>query len=230
MGSFYANIHLRTGEQEAVERAWVAYWAERGETSWAFVSPLYHHWITVFDWRCDQMETDRLTELAAHLSRNTACTGLAFQVQDSALAEYWLFDHGNTVDHYTSNSEYFANYTEPPFTAPGEGIYDGFGPDSGAGYPVNEDLSDGGNLRLLRSLTGTSAGEMELEAILRSPAVIADDILTALASILGINDIWASLGYHYLTTESDTIIGFDSFRHLPPGQPPNLAHRPEKDS
>ncbi len=60
---------------------------------------------------------------------------------------------------------------------------------------------------------------MELEAILRTPSAIADDILTALASAISINDIWASVGYHYLVTEGDTIPGIDQFSRLPANEP-----------
>ncbi|MHB9025749.1 MAG: hypothetical protein ACYC7E_16535 [Armatimonadota bacterium] len=221
MGSFYDNIHLRTQNRPFIEQAWQNYWEERQESSRAWISPDYGGWISVFDWRCDQQDTDVLGDLAAHLSRAADCVTLAFQVYDSDLAEYWLFNHGIEVDHYTSNSEYFPAFAQAPEVTPEEGIYSGYGPDSKPGYPVNEDFSDGGNTGLLKSLTGTQASDVELEAILRTPATISDDILTALASAIGINDSWAAVGYHYLATENDTILGFDSFRHLPEGVPPH---------
>lgn len=221
MGSFYDNIHLRTTDRAAVEQAWQSYWEGRGERGWSWVSPAYAGWISVFDWRCDQQDVDALTDLAAHLSRVVDCVAIAFQLQDSDLAEYWLFNRGDEVDHYTSNSEYFAGYAERPEVTPDNGVYSGFGPDVKVGYPVEEDQSDGGNTQLLKSLTRTDALEMELEAILRTPAYVADDILTALASAIGINDMWASLGYHYIVTESDTISAYEQFHHLPANQPPN---------
>ena len=228
MGSYYTNINLKSTNRELVERAWMGYWEGREDRSWCLVSPAYHGWISVFDWRCDQGDTDALTDLASYLSHAADCVGLAFQVQDSELAEYWLFNLGTEVDHYTSNAEYFAAYAQPPVTnADEEGIFDGFGPDSRPGYPVQEDLTDGGNTDLLRSLTNDAVSEMELEAILRTPSTIADDILTALASAIGINDSWAAVGYHYLVTESDTISGRDAFTHLPPTEPPNPTRFPE---
>jgi len=230
MGSFYSNIHVRIPDRQAIEQAWQSYWAGRGESSWVMVSPAYGGWVSVFDWRCDQQETDVLTDLAAHISRTTDRVVLAFQVQDSDLAEYWLFNHGNEVDHYTSNEEYFAAYAQRPETNPDEGTYSGFGPDVKYGYPSEEDLTDGGNTGLLKTLTETNAAEMELEAILRTPAMIADDILTALASAIGINDTWASLGYHYLVTEGDTIPGIDQFSNLPENQPLNQQRFAERDN
>jgi len=230
MGSYYTNIHLLTPNGDLVEHAWTEYWEGRDERSWCWVSPQYNGWTTVFDWRCDQLNTDILVDLASHLSRVADCVGLAFQVQDSELAEYWLFNQGIEVDHYTSNAEYFAAYAQPPVTnADEEGIFTGYGPDSAPGYTTHEDLTDGGNTDLLRSLTRTRISEMELEAILRTPSTIADDILTALASAIGINDTWASIGYHYLVTEGDTVPGIGAFRHLPPGDPPNPARFPEHD-
>ncbi|MHB9129791.1 MAG: hypothetical protein ACYDBB_01710 [Armatimonadota bacterium] len=222
MGSFYTNIHLRTANRPLVESTWQSYWEGRGESSWAMVSPVYDGWVSVFDWHSDQQETDTLTDLASHLSRAVECPAIAFQVQNSDLAEYWLFNSGQEVDHYTSNADYFAAAMQSPETNPAEGVYDGFGPDSKPGYPTDEDLSDGGNTHLLKSLTGTMASDIELEAILRSPAYIADDILTALASTIGLNEEWASAGYYYLVHERDTITGIDTFHHLPPDQPPNM--------
>lgn len=223
MGSFYSNIHLLTENRALLERSWESYWEERGEESWVWISPPYGGWISIFDWRCDQQNVDVLTDLASHLSRAVACTALALQVQDSELAEYWLFSAGMEVDHYTSNSEYFAAFSERPETTPEDGIYVGYGPDVKPGYPATEDLSDGGNTQVLKSLTRTLTSDMELEAILRTPAVIADDILTALASAIGINDTWASLGYHYLVTEGDTVPGINQFTHLPISGVPNAT-------
>lgn len=228
MGSFYTNIHVRTHDRELIERDWHSYWEERGESSWAWVSPVYGGWISLFDYRGDVGDADALTELAAHLSRSADSVTLAFQVQDSDLAEYWLFHHGKELDHYKSNSDYFAAYA-PPDDAEEEGIFEGFGPDSKPGYAFNEDLSDGGNIRLLHSLTGDVASEIELEAILRTPATVADDILTALASAIGINDTWAAVGYHYLVTEGDTIPGIAAFHHLPVNTPPNAQRFTEHD-
>jgi hypothetical protein len=229
MGSFYANIHFRTIDRPLIERGWQSYWEGREESSWCWVSPVYAGWVSLFDWRSDQPDTGVLTDLAAHIGRAAECVTLAFSLQDSALAEYWLFNQGDEVDHYTSNVDYFADYAQQPGTNPDtEGVYAGYGPDSGVGYPMLEDLSDGGNTGLLKSLVGTTVSDIELEAILRSPARIADDILTALASAIGINDIWASLGYHYLAREGDTISAYEQFHHLPAGQPPNLQRFPER--
>ncbi len=223
MGSFYANLHLRTTERELVEQAWTSYWDERHETSWAWVTPPYHGWITVFDWNADAGDMDVLNDMSMHLTRALGCVGIAFKVQDSALAEYWLYNLGAEVDYYTSNSEYFAAYAQPPNTTPEEGIFTGYGPDSHAGYATEEDQSDGGNTDLLKSLTRTPVSEMELEAILRTPSYIADDILTALASAIGLHASWAALGYHYIATDSDTVLGKDAFHHLPASEPPNLV-------
>jgi hypothetical protein len=228
MGSFYANIHLRTTERERVLRGWQGYWAGREERAWAWVSPVYGGWVSVFDWRGDAQDTDVLLELAAHLSRELDGVALAFQVQDSELAEYWLFNAGREVDHYTSNADYFAAAAEWPSTTPADGVYSGYGPDSRPGYATEDDLTDGGNTGLLRSLANADVSEVELEAILRTPAYIADDILTALASALGIHDSWAALGYHYLATDGDTILGLDAFSHLPSGEPPNLQRGVEE--
>jgi len=224
MGSFYTNMHVKTTDRDQVARAWMNYWEGREDTSWCFIAPPYNGWVALFDWRCDQQDTDILVDLASHLSRAAECAALVFQVHDSALAEYWLFNLGAEVDHYTSNTEYFAAYAQLPTAAPDtEGIFVGFGPDTDAGYAEQEDLSDGGNVDLLRSLTNDLASEVQFEAILRTPAYIADDILTALASAIGLNDSWAAVGYHYLVTEGDTIPGLGDFHHLPPGAPANPA-------
>ncbi len=229
MGSFYCNIHLRTQDRQFVEHAWQSYWEGREHAAWVMISPVYGQWVSVFDWRCDQQDTDLLTDLASYLSRAADSVALAFQVQDSALAEYWLFNHGNEVDHYTSNEEYFAATFERPEVTPDSGSYSGFGPDEKESYAGEEDVSDGGNTGLLKTLCNVQTSELELEAILRTPAAIADEILTALASALGINDIWASVGYHYLATEGDTIPGIDKFIRLPANEPVNMQGKSEKE-
>jgi len=220
MGSFFDNIHLRTTERDRVEHVWAEYWRARGEESLVWISPPYGNWISLFDWKCDQQNIDILIELSAHLSRELGCPTLAFQVQDSDLAEYWLFEQGKKADHYTSNQHYYPSYLDKEAPAT-EGVYSGYGPDTQAGYPSEEDNTNGGNTGLLKSITGAAVDDVELEAILRTPATFADDILTALASAIGINDIWASVGYHYLVTEGDTIPGIDHFKHLPTEKPPN---------
>lgn len=228
MGSFYSNIHLRTTERAALESAWETFWFEQGTSSWAWVSPPYGGWTSVFDWQCDQIHPDMLCALGTFLSERGECTGLAFQVQDSELAEYWLFNKGTEVDHYTSNMHYFPAFAPQTPVIDEEGTYDGYGPDIKAALPGEEDLTDGGNIGLLLALTGARVPDIELEAILRSPAAFADDILTALASAIGINDTWAAVGYHYLSTEgSDLIPGMNEFHHLPVGSPPNLRGVPD---
>jgi len=226
-GSFYDNIHLRTDNRPQLEQAWQSYWEGRGE-SWAWISPVYAGWISVFDWRCDQQDADTLTDLAAYLSRHAECVAVAFQVQNSELAEYWLFNAGDEVDHYTSDSDYFAAYAQRTELAEHEEVYDGYGPDISPGYEMEEDRTDGGNADLMKSLTGSATTSMEIEAILRTPAYIADDILTALASVVNINNSWASLGYRYLFTEGDTVLGFGQFHHLPPGEPPQVVPPAER--
>ena len=136
-------------------------------------------------------------------------------MQESALAEYWVFHQGRELDHYTSNAEYFAAYAQRADVTRDTGVYDGFGPDSAGENASEEDLTDGGNCELLKSLSGASASDLEMEAILRTPAEIADDILTAIASLIGINDMWASLGYAVLASEGDTIMAYEQFQQLP---------------
>lgn len=220
MGEYFDNVHVHTKDHLQVARAWQSYWEGRGETSAAWVSPAYGEWVSLFDWRTDRQEADVLTDLTAHLSRALDGVAIAFQVQDSDLAEYWLFNHGDEIDHYTSNAEYFAAYAQRPEVTPETGVYSGFGPDEKQGYPTEEDLSDGGDAGLLKSLTGTPTADVALEAILRTPATFAEDILTALAASIGMNDMWASLGYTYISTDSETVTGFHQFTHLPPGEPP----------
>ena len=222
MGSTYDNIHLHSTNREAIELAWQHYWDGRTEPSRAFISPAYGGWVSVYDWQSDLPDTDTLTELAAHLSRALDTMALAFQVQESALAEYWVFHQGRELDHYTSNTEYYAAYAQQTDVSAETGVYDGFGPDGQASSALEEDNTDGGNCELLKSLTGSNASDLEMEAILRTPATIADDILTALASLIGINDIWASLGYAALVSEGDTIMAYEQFHHLPPHEPPHV--------
>lgn len=234
MGAFFTNIHLRTDERARVERAWLDFWQARDERSWAWVSPVYGGWTSLFDWQCDQFSPSVLTELAAHLSQTGACAALAFQVYDSDLAEYWLYQGGRNLDHYASDGGLAAAFARRGGDEAADGgVFDGYGPDVRATtYPRDEDSTQGGNTGVLLAATGARAEDMELEAILRTPAYVAEDILTALASSLGINDVWAGVGYHYLVTEGDVILGRDQFRHLPPDQAPNAARPPrfDKDS
>jgi hypothetical protein len=233
MGAFFTNIHLRTELRPRIEEAWLSYWCARDERSWAWLSPPYGGWTTLFDWRCDQFSPEVLAELAEHMSRSVECPALAFQVFDSDLAEYWLYLGGREMDHYASDGRFASAFARRTDDAQDGGVYDGFGPDSLPNtYPSDEDASTGGNPSMLVSVTGAKIEAMELEAILRTPAYVAEDILTALASAVGINDIWAGVGYHYLVTEGDVILGREQFRHLPPDAAPNAARpaRFDKDA
>lgn len=227
MGSFYSNIHLHTTDRARVESSWGNFWAEREGQSWAMVSPPYGGWVSLFDWHCDQIHPDVLQELAGRLSADAECVALAFQVQDSLLAEYWLYQNGREADAYSSNVEYFPSFAPQTPVVENEGTFDGFGPDIHDARPGEEDVTDGGNTGLLRRLTHARVTDIELDAILRSPAAFAEDILTSLASAIGINDTWAAVGYHYLVTENDLIPGFAEFHHLPAGAPYNLEGLPD---
>lgn len=114
MESFYDGSHVRTNDRMLVERAWHSYWDGRvGDTFLAWVSPEYNGWVSLFDWRCDQQQdVETLTNLSAHISRFIGTVTVAFQLQDSDLIEYWLFNRGIRIDHYTSNREYFAGYVQ----------------------------------------------------------------------------------------------------------------------
>ncbi len=103
MGSFYSNIHLRVQDRQLVERAWQSYWEGREETSWVMVvtrlravgqrlrlalRPAGYGWV------------DRISPRI--FSRRRTASRSPSRCRTAQLAEYWLFNHGNEVDHYTS--------------------------------------------------------------------------------------------------------------------------------
>jgi hypothetical protein len=116
MAAFFANIQVRTGDQEAVVAAVerllgrAGYTVEQevysGDRS-VYISPAENGWVGVYDSACDGVTVGPLAWLAQGLSQQLEGVTLAWLVYDSSLLLYLLFQNGEVEDRYVSRPDYF---------------------------------------------------------------------------------------------------------------------------
>jgi hypothetical protein len=107
MGSFYANLTLRTDDATAVARAL----AELGRD--AYVAPAESGAVVVFD-RAAEEGPREVAQLAARLTRRLGCAGLAVIVADDDVLWYALHHRGDAVDEYDSCPGYGTRAEKAP--------------------------------------------------------------------------------------------------------------------
>jgi hypothetical protein len=176
MGSFITNYQVRSDSTAAVSKA-LAPLAETG----AYVSPPQNGWVTVYDEASDDQDDRIIDEVGRGLSRALSTSVLAFLVHDSDIFHYWLFQKGELIDEFDSNPEYF-------------------------GHRVSEARLSRlrGNPEALLPLCRPGITRAQIETILHDPdtlAAMADDILSDLADVLGIDEGRALLRFHYFEEE-----------------------------
>src|SRR5918998_758933 len=107
MGSFYANLTLRTDDATAVARAL----SELGRD--AYVAPAESGAVVVFD-RLAEEGPREVAQLAARLTRRFGCAGLAVIVADDDVLWYALHQRGDAVDEYDSCPGYGTRAEKAP--------------------------------------------------------------------------------------------------------------------
>jgi hypothetical protein len=151
----------------------------------AYVSPAQNGWVTIYDEASDGQNDEVIRTFASELSRKLNIPVIACLVHDSDVAVYWLFDRGELVDEFNSNPDYF-----------------------GAADAETHDQVRGRVEALLPICVAGTSPE-QLDAILHpeeGPPLIAEAMLTDLASSLGIEENRMSLSFEYFENEAEEIL------------------------
>src|SRR5262245_52734565 len=102
MGAFFTNLHARTVDATAFERALTTLGALP-----AYVSEPEGGWLSAYPELTESQDTDELDRLASALSQHLHCAVFAFLVHDSDIFRYVLFEDGKLRDVYDSAPGYF---------------------------------------------------------------------------------------------------------------------------
>lgn len=105
MGNFYTNYTVYGQSQQAVIAAL------KGRT--AYVTPVQHGCVVVFDEESEGQNEVVVTALADHLSGFLMCPVLALINHDDDILWYQLLVNGEVIDEYDSCPEYFDETAEP---------------------------------------------------------------------------------------------------------------------
>ncbi len=101
MGRFYANLTLQTDNLTRVQQCML----DAGRTG--IIAKPQHGAIVVFDADDAAQDAVVLDSLAVHYARTLGCAALSVIVHDDSLLMLSVFDHGEPLDVYISNPEYF---------------------------------------------------------------------------------------------------------------------------
>jgi hypothetical protein len=207
MGASFTNYQIRGKSVPEVSEA-LSSLVESG----AYVSPEKNGWVTVYDRSSDDQDEDRHKRVAAELSSTLNTAVFAFLVHDSDIAVYWLFRNGNLTDEFNSAPDYFAK----------------------VGEEVKSCVRGDTEKLLPLCVAGTSRAQVE-EVIHPADgfAPFAEQILTDLSKLLGIDDARMTLGFEYFDQEGEDILP-DASKFKPIGkgiskkkaQPPKPANQP----
>jgi hypothetical protein len=176
MGAFIVNINVRTNDRQAVER-------QLADLN-AWVTSAKNGWISVYEEQASTQDERRIRDLSARLSTVLDVAVIAFLVHDSDFVCYWLFDAGRLVDEFNSCPDYF---------------------DDGAG---DDETADNGpsagrpQVLLKYCPPGTQLDDVQ-EVLGDTEHVFAEEQLTKLAELLGIDQARATTNYSDLGGELD---------------------------
>lgn len=179
MGAFFTNLQVRGASTEAICNV-----LPKLTTARAYVSPQSNGWVTVYP-EATETQSDTICAMAEGLSKMFKTDVLGFLVHDSDIAIYWLYRCGDLLDHFNSAPDYFDE-------ADAE-MHDGVRSDTDALLPL--------------CVAGTN--RTQLDRILHPPAghpTFAEEIIANLATLLGINDTRASLGFEYFNREGADLL------------------------
>jgi hypothetical protein len=176
MGASFTNYQIYGKNAAEVKLAL----ASLDETQ-AYVSPEKNGWVTVYEKTSESQNEDIINKIAAALSRSLGAAVFAFLVHDSGIAVYWLYQGGNISDEFNSAPDYFDDLVSEEIRTRTRGRSD---------------------LLLPLCIAGTTLAD--IDAILH-PAdglpLMAENILTELAKLLGIDDLRIGLGFEYFEGE-----------------------------
>ena len=102
MGMFFTNIHLKTDKRDQI----IDTIKEEDSVDNFFISPVLDGWVSVYD-EAEVDATENVYNLASELSGKLGCKAIVFDVYDSDICKYQLYDNGEVKDKYNSNPDYF---------------------------------------------------------------------------------------------------------------------------
>ncbi len=190
MGAFFTNVQVRA-DQVGFERIVAALRAEAASRGMSdmddsgeadrtirVVPPGAGHFVAVYDEATESQDSGALDALGALVSRAADALAFTVAVHDSDVLALGLFAHGEVVDRYDSNPEYF-------------------GKKSKEGKKAQRPRRDAWGPLLAR---GASLGD--LAAALDSEDLFAEATLAKICALVGCEPSRASTGLRYLARAS----------------------------
>jgi hypothetical protein len=192
MGAFFTNLQIRDVSTKVVGAA-----LPKLTKSRAYVSPETNGWTTVYLEATEDQNDETMRTIAGGLSKALKADVLGFLVHDSDIAAYWLYRKGTLTDEFNSAPDYF-----------GETVDD----------KTRERVI--GNTDALLPLCVAGTTRAQLDDVLH-PAdgapMMAEDLVTDLAKLLGIDESRISLGLEYFDEEGEELLP-DASQFLPVGK------------
>ncbi len=196
MGSFFTNYQIRSESQENVVSILTPLVKQR-----AYVSPPKNGWVTVYDEASDEQDERELNRLATAISQKLSTAVFAFLIHDSDVLVYFLYSHGQLIDEYNSDPDYFGNVGELDRAR-------------FRGKPVEL-------LKYCVSSTNLDAVERVLNP--ENHPIMAEDIFDDLAPLLDLDEARVLLGFRYFEAGDHDIPDAKSFQMI--GKDATLARR-----
>jgi hypothetical protein len=194
MGASFVNYHLRIADTAAVVHA-----AQERISGRAYISPARNGWVTLYDETSDAQDPAEIDRLSHDLSLALHVPLLAFLVEDSSLFAYYLFDdEGCLIDEYNSAPAMFGSPGSPD-------IHQRF-----AGQPVLLEQYCRPGVDLLELHHVLSDGRNTVDGGFGG-AVPAEERVRELATLLGLNDRRAILGFNLFQMAHDALDDADQF-------------------
>jgi len=181
MGAFFTNCQVRSTSTPAVAGA-----LAKLIHSPAYVSPEKNGWVTVYAEATEDQDQKVFGRIAGGLSQTLKTDVFGFLVHDSDIAAYWLYRCGALADEFDSAPDYF-------------------------GEAVDEATRDRvrGNPDALLPVCVPGTTRAQIEAVIHPSggfSRMAEQILTDLAELLGIDQSRITLGFNYFDEEGEEML------------------------
>jgi Ankyrin repeats (3 copies) len=168
MGLFCVNFHVRSAGTTDVTSA-----LKNDETRDTLVLPEKNGWTSFYEKLASHQDEARIVQIGKRVSAGLERLVVAFLVHDSDIACYWLFENGTQVDSYNSCPDYFS--------------------DSDADEEHTGDRGGDPELLLRHCRPGTTLAE--IQSVLDSDSIFAEQIIEQVAALLGIPEARAISDY-----------------------------------
>lgn len=171
MGAFIVNFNVRSNDRHSVEKT-----LRDMKVAAAWVTAPKNGWITVYEERASGQDEERIQELSQRLSASAAVVALL--VHDSDVLCYWLYERGKLLDEYNSCPDYFED-----------------------GDPAAAAESRGKPEVLLNyCAAGKKLADVQ-QTLGNTDRVFAEEQLTEMAELLGIDPTRARMDFAYVGNE-----------------------------